>query len=95
MLHHEKHPEKPQYNMTTPPFLDQAPPPPSSIRFVKLEPPPPPISISFDKLEPPPPLYGGVGGCVWGGGSNFLYSLTNFIQDYLKNKNYLITFSFN
>ena len=81
MLHHEKHPEKPQYNMTTRPFLDQAPPPP--------------ISISFDKLEPPPPLYGGVGGCVWGGGSNFLYSLTNFIQDYLKNKNYLITFSFN
>ena len=43
MLHHEKHPEKPQYNMTTRPFLDQAPPPPISISFDKLEPPPPPL----------------------------------------------------
>ena len=27
MLHHEESPEKPQYNMATPPFLDKPPPP--------------------------------------------------------------------
>ena len=57
MLHHEKHPEKPQYNMTTPPFLDQAPPPP--------------ISISFDKLEPPPPFMEGWEGVCGGVGQTF------------------------
>ena len=52
MLHHEESPEKPQYNMTTPPFLEKNP---------ILPTPPPPFSINFEKFEPPP-LY------EWGGG---------------------------
>ena len=62
MPHHEESPEKPQYNMATPPFLDK--PPFSSKNFQT-----PPISISFEKVKPPP-LYEGGGSklcsqCHW------------------------------
>ena len=61
MPHHEESPEKPQYNMATPPFLDKPPilpkPPFSSKNFQT-----PPISISFEKVKPPPFMKGGGGG---------------------------------
>ena len=47
MPHHEKSPEKPQYNMATPPISRQ-PPPFSSKNFQT-----PPISINFGQVEPP------------------------------------------
>ena len=45
MLHHEESPEKPQYNMATPPFLDNPSPPPFSSKNFQT---PPPTSINFD-----------------------------------------------
>ena len=64
MLHHEESPEKPQYNMATPPFLDKHPPPPPFC----LTPPflekifrPPPFPSILKKSNPPPPfIKGGV-----------------------------------
>ena len=56
MLHHEESPEKPQYNMATPP-----PPvcltPPFLAKIFR----PPPISINFQKADTPPPLMKGRG----------------------------------
>ena len=57
MPHHEESPEKPQYNMATPPPILPYPPfPAKNFR------PPPPISINFDKVEPPPFTKAGGGG---------------------------------
>ena len=64
MEHHEKSPEKPQYNMATPPLANPLilPYPPfSSKNFQNLH-----ISINFEKVKP---LKGGVGGR---GGSNYV-----------------------
>ena len=61
MPHHEESPEKPQYNMATPPISRQPPPP----HFAK-----PPFSSKNFQTPPhfhqfqesrPPPLYKGVG----------------------------------
>ena len=68
MLYHEESPEKPQYDMATPLFLDKPPilptppPPPFSSKNFQT----PPISINFEKVEPPP-LYEEVGGPNYGG----------------------------
>ena len=70
MLHHEEYPEKPQYNMTTPPPISRQTPPhpfcptPAFLsKIFRL-----PISINFEKVKlPPAPLYEGGGG----GGSNY------------------------
>ena len=51
MLHHEESPEKPQYNMATPPFC---PTPPFLAKFFRL-----PHFHQFEKVEPP--LYEGGG----------------------------------
>ena len=48
MLHHEESPEKPQYNMVTPPLPILPYPPFPSKNFR-----PPPIFINFEKVEPP------------------------------------------
>ena len=65
MLHHKESPEKPQYNMATPQFLEKPPyfapsPPPSLLakifRFPIL------ISINFERVNPPPFMKGGGGG---------------------------------
>ena len=53
MLHHEESPEKPQYNMATPPIL---PNPPFLAKIFR----PPPIPINFEKVDPPPYEGGGV-----------------------------------
>ena len=62
MLHPEESPEKPPYNMATPPFLDKSPSPilpncPFSCKNFHT----PPISINFEKVDTPP-LYEGGGG---------------------------------
>ena len=61
MLHHEESPEKPQYNMATPPISRQRPSPfcltPSFIAKI-FKPPPFP---SILKKSNPPPLYEGGG----------------------------------
>ena len=49
MLYHEESPEKPQYNIAIPPFLDN-PPPLFSHKFSD----PPSNSTNFEKFEPPP-----------------------------------------
>ena len=50
MLHHEESPEKPQYNVATPPFLGKLlpilPNPPFSSKHFQT----PPISINFEKV---------------------------------------------
>ena len=60
MLHHEGSPEKPQYNITIPPFLDKPPilpnPPMSSKNFQT-----PPFPSILKKLNPPPFMKGGGG----------------------------------
>ena len=57
MLHHEESPEKPQYNMATPP--PSLPNTPFSGKNFQT---PPPISINFQKADtPPPPLMKGRG----------------------------------
>ena len=52
MLHHEESPEKPHYNMATPPISRQTPPillnPPFSSKDFQT----PPISIKFEKVDP-------------------------------------------
>ena len=57
MPHHEKSPEKPQYNMATPPFLDNPPP-----FLAKIFRPPPPFRSILDKSNPPFHEGGGGGG---------------------------------
>ena len=69
MLHDEESPEKPQYNMATPPFLEKPPilpnPPFSSKNFQTL-----PFPSILKKSNPPFYEWGG-----WGGrGSNYVYS---------------------
>ena len=49
MLYHEESPEKPQYNIAIPPFLDN-PTPLFSHKFSD----PPSNSTNFEKFEPPP-----------------------------------------
>ena len=54
MSHHEESPEKPQYNMGTPPISRQSPSfcltSPFQAKIFRL---PPPNSINFEKVEPP------------------------------------------
>ena len=56
MLHHEESPEKPHYNMATPPppFLDKPPILPNPPFSSKLFQTPSPLSINFEKVDPPP-----------------------------------------
>ena len=51
MLHHEESPEKPQYNMATPPFLDKPPTPhhPTPLFYQKFSDPPRPQFL-LDKM---------------------------------------------
>ena len=61
MLHNEESPEKPKYNMTTPPFLDNPPPilpnPPFSSKNFQT----PPIPSILKRSNPPLYEGGGVG----------------------------------
>ena len=52
MLHHDESPEKPQYNMATPPFLDKPPILPNPPFLAKILGPPFPSILK--KLTPPP-----------------------------------------
>ena len=54
MLDLEESPEKPQYNMATPPFLDK--PPPISSKHFQISPPPFPSILK--KSNPPPYEWG-------------------------------------
>ena len=57
MLHREQFPEKPQYNMATPPPISRQPLPPPfclTLPFLAKIFRPPPISINFEKVDPPP-----------------------------------------
>ena len=67
MLHHEESPEKPQYNMATPPFLDKPPILPN-LPFSSKNFQAPPISITFERVEHP--LYEGGGVRTTVGDSN-------------------------
>ena len=67
MLHQEKSPGKPQYNMATlflgnlPPFfLTPIPPPYSTKHFQTSQ-----FLSNFEKVKPPCPLWGGGGGGGW------------------------------
>ena len=70
MLYHEESPEKPQYNIAIPPFLDN-PTPLFSHKFSD----PPSNSTNFEKFEPPPPLNEG----GWGekGGARTILASTD------------------
>ena len=71
MLYHEESPEKPQYNIAIPPFLDN-PPPFSRINF-RTRPTIPPIWKNSN--PPPPPLNEG----GWGekGGARTILASTD------------------
>ena len=79
MLHPEESPEKSQYNVAAPQFLDN-PPPPS---FCLPPPSPTPllakifrfpllISINFERVDQPPFMKGG-----WGGGGGGVRTMKN------------------
>ena len=86
MLHHEESPEKPQYNMAPPPFLDKFLPhfanpfPPFSSKNFQT----PPFPSILKKSNPsPPPFMKDGGGGGGGRGPNYAYvdfwkQLTNF-----------------
>ena len=72
MLYHEESPEKPQYNIAIPPFLDN-PTPLFSHKFSD----PPSKSTNFEKFAPPPPPPLNEGG--WGekGGARTILASTD------------------
>ena len=72
MLYHEESPEKPQYNIAIPPFLDN-PTPLFSHKFSD----PPSNSTNFEKFEPSPPHLMKENGERKGGGARTILASTD------------------